>query len=327
MSSLSHMYEIIQQGEDREEQRIQQQLDRQKAYVKAVAAQNKSQASAAAGAALAPLKSDRTSIETAATAASDLDDEDLVPYWEEDEWVPLSKAGKQRTPNQIRSELQKYLDTQQTEHGTTQTVLLQRIGASYASFRKFMNPKYYKNPWSAVENDTYWTAARFLEELRIQPKAKTAPSAKRASTVTASTGEPAAKKQKAGGADKAAFCTLVQRIQAVVTGVDDEKIVYDGCPVVVKKIKAFLADTPGVTKGAFCQALRVQAVQLNKFLLAKKQDGAGQVVYARAYAFFEQKRVLDKEAKSKVRLKNESLLSPHGFGLHAPSSDLIWLLP
>jgi hypothetical protein len=319
------MISTLQQREDREQQRIQQQLDRQAAYVKAVAAQAKSQASAAAGAALAPLKSDRTSIETAATAASDLDDEDLVPYWEEEEWVPLTKSGKQRTPNQIRSELQKYLDMQKAEHGATQTAILERIGASPGSFRKFMNPKTYKDPWSAVQNETYWDAARFLEKQRIQPKikAKAAPSAKR--SAAPSTGEPVAKKTKTGGSGKAVFAALVHRIQAVVTGVDDEKTVYDGCPIVVKKIKSFLASSPGATKTAFCQTLGVQAVQLSKFLLAKGQDGAGQVVYARAYRFFEQKRVLDKEPKTQVRLKNEKLLSSvQGFDLHAPGLCLYY---
>ena len=52
----------------------------------------------------------------AAAAASvsysyeDEDDDDLMP-WERDGWVPLEKSGKQKTPNKIRGELQRYIDS------------------------------------------------------------------------------------------------------------------------------------------------------------------------------------------------------------------------
>lgn len=37
------------------------------------------------------------------------DDDDSMP-WERDGWVPLEKSGKQKTPNKIRGELQRYID-------------------------------------------------------------------------------------------------------------------------------------------------------------------------------------------------------------------------
>lgn len=36
-------------------------------------------------------------------------DDDLMP-WERDGWRPLEKSGKQKTPNKIRGELQRYID-------------------------------------------------------------------------------------------------------------------------------------------------------------------------------------------------------------------------
>jgi hypothetical protein len=38
-------------------------------------------------------------------------DKDLMP-WERDEWIriPIEKSGKQKTPNKIRGELQRYID-------------------------------------------------------------------------------------------------------------------------------------------------------------------------------------------------------------------------
>ena len=37
------------------------------------------------------------------------DDDDLMP-WERHGWTPLEKSGKQKTPNKIRGELQRYID-------------------------------------------------------------------------------------------------------------------------------------------------------------------------------------------------------------------------
>ena len=57
---------------------------------------------------------------------------------------------------------------------------------------------------------------------------------------------------------------------------------------------------------------------MNRFLAGKKQDQAGNVVYKRAYAFFEKKRILEGALKSKSRIKNEEN-QPEGFELRAPS--------
>lgn len=142
-----------------------------------------------------------------------------------------------------------------------------------------MNPQTYKNQWSATEK-------RIISSM-------------------------AKKKNKSEQNQKAQ--KYMARIVAVQLGADHcSEPIYDSCPELIKKIEAFLA-RDGVTKAAFCRALgNINQNSINPFLRSKNQDKAGNVTYVRAYKFFEKKRVLDGEAKSKRRLKNESE-HPRGF--------------
>jgi hypothetical protein len=119
------------------------------------------------------------------------------------------------------------------------------------------------------------------------------------------------------------FLQQMQSIQSV-QGVSD-RVVFDSCPELVKKIKAFLLQD-GVTKCGFCDALGFQGTQLNKFLAAKKQDAAGTTVYRNAYKFFEQKRILDNAKKSTQRVKNEQEHS-NGFMLEKPRTQKWFIVP
>jgi hypothetical protein len=146
---------------------------------------------------------------------------------------------------------------------------------------------------------------------------------------------------------------MLQLLQCmtVVEGVS-ETLICDSCPDIVKKvgtlhthcqivfglfspfvpsflatqIKTFLAQE-GITKKDFCQyALSgVNGNSLNKFLAAKNQDQAVNVVYRRAYVFFEKKRIFEGQAKSNARLNNE-VNHPLGFVLNAPSSNSRWVI-
>lgn len=78
--------------------------------------------------------------------ASVNDDDDLMP-WEQDGFVPRTASGKQKSPNQIRGELQRYID----DSGQTKTAVMNQLGVSPPSFYKFMDPKSYKNQWSATQ--------------------------------------------------------------------------------------------------------------------------------------------------------------------------------
>lgn len=78
-------------------------------------------------------------------------------YWMQENWVPRTSCGSQVTPEQIRSQLRTFIASSQH----TKTTILNAMGVNSNSFRKFMT-KEYKEPWRAVENGTYWAAARMV---------------------------------------------------------------------------------------------------------------------------------------------------------------------
>jgi len=259
---------------------------------------------------------------TEGTTTTDDDDEDeddyseggSLPYWQQEEWIPMTNSGKQRTPNMIRNELQRYIDT----NNTTQSSVIQQLGVNNNSFRKFMNPKTYKDPWSAVQNGTYWAAARFLEAKRNKPKKQAATGAKRKaapSSNTNSTNDGATSKKS----KKEAAQTLMDRINAFEAPQVSVTKIYDSCPELVQKIKAFLADG-SVTKAAFLRTAlgNLNSNSLARFLAGKQQDQQANVTYGRAWVFFEKKRLLEGAPKSKQRLRNEAEQHPHGFSTERP---------
>jgi len=263
-----------------------------------------------------------------ATAAAGGDD-DLKP-WEEDGWVPRTASGKQKSPNVIRGELQRHIDSSPL----TQTAIIQKMGVNNNSFRRFMDPKTYKDQWSACQNGTYWAAARLLAEdkwTKDQEK-KASKGKKKAATTTATA--TATGKRKADGEENAGNAAAVASASAVAkpapkrTKADTvalmarinatqgahTSIVYDSCPELVKKMKDFL-DEPGVTKSDLCTALGgINSNSLRTFLMGKKQDQCGNVTYLRAYAFFEKKRIMEGKKKTARRVKNEAE-KPTGFSL------------
>lgn len=150
------------------------------------------------------------------------DDDALMP-WEEDDFIPRTASGKQKSPNQLRGELQRYIDSS----NETQTAIIEELGVNSNSFRKFMNPKTYKNQWSACQNGTYWAAARFLA--RKKHEAKTSGKKRKASS---DGGGPA--KKKSDTLSKAEAELLMMRINQVELPAGAP--VYDSCPELVKKV-------------------------------------------------------------------------------------------
>lgn len=237
------------------------------------------------------------------------EDAEDEPYWEQDGWVPLLKSGKQRSPNMIRNELQKFID----QSDMTQTAILKKMRVNNNSFRRFMDPSTYKDQWSATQNSTYWAAARLLEAERNKPKKR------KAKDSAGKPGETVSKKSKGLAADELIMAILATEVP---TGLP----VYDSCPQLVKKIKDFLA-RDGMTKSKFCQALGgLNSNSLNSFLSAKKQDGAGNRTYPAAFIFFEKLRIYEGKAKSKQRLQNETE-HPMGFELEKPRKHRWFITP
>jgi hypothetical protein len=147
-------------------------------------------------------------------------------YWQEDGWRPCNKSGTQRSPNQIRAELQKYIDNS----SQTQTAIIDRMGINNNSFRKFMNPKTYKDQWSATGNGTYWAAAKLLEEQRSRPKTKA--TGKRKVDDDDSNGASNKKSKKEIKDEMVMLMNQVGAVQGV-----NEHVVYDSCVQVVKKVR------------------------------------------------------------------------------------------
>lgn len=242
----------------------------------------------------------RASFETVST----VDDDDTMPWDEDDYWVPRQKNGKQKTPNMIRNELQRYIDACKANGTSTQTAILERMRVNNNSFRRFMNPKTYKDQWSAVQNQTYWAAARLLETVKIE-KEKSKQAMKKIGKRKAVDTTDSEKRHKSFRAREEVRGLMVDVNN--VDGVSYLNGVYDTCPQVIAKIKAFF-ERDGVTKGDFV-SLGLGGVNLgslNRFLASKNQDQAGNITYKRAYEFFEKLRIMQNEPKSRARLKNEA---------------------
>ncbi|KAL7543797.1 hypothetical protein ACHAXR_013111 [Thalassiosira sp. AJA248-18] len=97
---------------------------------------------------------------------SEADDDEPKP-WELDGWVP-QRGGKQATPDMIRKELQKYIDQCKADGTMNQSRIITKMGVNNNTFRRFMNPKTYKEQWSATQNGTYWAAARLLAKVKYE---------------------------------------------------------------------------------------------------------------------------------------------------------------
>lgn len=159
----------------------------------------------------------------AAAIAPQYEDDTLMP-WEQDGWVPTTASGKQKSPNAIRNELQRFIDNS----SETQTAIVGQLGVNYNSFSKFMNPKSYKNQWSAVQNGTYWAAARFLAQKKHESKV----SGKKRKAASDDGGVA----KKSASSARAEAELLMERINNVELP-DNNGRVYDSCPEVVKKVR------------------------------------------------------------------------------------------
>ncbi|KAL7539286.1 hypothetical protein ACHAXR_012569 [Thalassiosira sp. AJA248-18] len=240
------------------------------------------------------------------SSSADFSSDDEIMPWETDNWVPTTKSGKQKTPNMVRNELQRYIDQCKADGTSNQTCVIETMGVNTNTFRKFMDPGTYKNQWSATQNGTYWAGAKLLarvayekELAKMSGKRKSAASSMGSSSIT---GEDAPRKKSRVEMNIEAleFFMRINSVQGVREGV-----VYDTCPQLVTKIKAFL-QRDGMTKSLLLSALGdINSNSLNTFLSGKNQDQCGNVTYREAYVFFEKLRILEGKSRSAARLRNE----------------------
>lgn len=241
--------------------------------------------------------------------------------WENHDFVPRYSSGKQKTPNTIRNALRRHIEESDDR---TQKSFVEEMGVGTGSFNYFMNAKNFsKNQWAAAKNETYLAAGRLLAKAEHEKKLlkKTAAVTGKRKAAPPSDNNIHYDKENAIGPLPAKTPKVTTRVNfadfmASISGYDtteDVTTVYDSCPEILKKIKAFLAQD-GVTKKSFCLTLgNLNNNSLNRFMAGKKQAQAGNITYQRAYTFFEKKRLLEQEPKSKARIKNESEQGPEGF--------------
>lgn len=161
-------------------------------------------------------------------------DEDEPMPWEQDDFIPVTSSGRQRSPNNIRNQLRKYMDAS----FETETAIIERMGVSYDDFRGFMNPpkEYIKDQWSAVGNSTYWAAARLLEQVRCEAKLTERANKKRKTVGGLPLLRPPLAFGNRGKPTREAKANA-QQLMEFVNEVDLPSVVpvYDSYPEVVKK--------------------------------------------------------------------------------------------
>ena len=69
---------------------------------------------------------------------TDDDEEEESMPWDDSDWVPTTSTGRQKTPNEIRGALQRYL----VSSGRTQKAVLEDMKVGHCSFHKFMTRSY-----------------------------------------------------------------------------------------------------------------------------------------------------------------------------------------
>ena len=237
-------------------------------------------------------------------------------------WVPLTSTKKQISPNAIRGQITRFL----AESGMTQKAFMEKAGGiNPGAFHRFMKPGSDKNQWSACQNQTYWGAARFLAREKIRKKIRqrdakkaskkrkrehengASSSSSASSTPSSVVAAPLSKKQKKEQAE-----ALLARILAV-PGVELDGPIYDNCDIIRKKVNRFIA-TSGVGITMLLKALNLNGGSWASFKKLKgKGGGAANMCYPAFYKFFEQKRILEKKAKSKARKAAELNFGPAGY--------------
>lgn len=233
---------------------------------------------------------------------------DLESRIREGEFSPVyGPKHRMRSPNQIRAAVRKY----QAENTITQLELAHRIGVLPGSFSKFMT-QHYMNEWSALDNNVYWEAAKFLAVEEIKGK-MAALEAKKRGVTEMSGGEGAANAADPKRAKLQAADMKLQQITSVA--LPAHVPVYATCDEIRSALNRFFA-TSGATEAQWLHCVDAPAKSLNNF---RQMSGAGaggaNQIYWKAYRFFEQKRILENKPKSAKRLEYERIYGQRGFPL------------
>jgi hypothetical protein len=195
----------------------------------------------------------------------------------------------------------------------TQTEFLKRIHCNSNSYQRFMK---LKGSTSGSGNGVYWGALDFFEARKQQEKEEKARDpAKYKRKMAEQRDEKKVKKAK--GDD---LLDRMGKIRSEGEGnamfVDPHGAVYDNCDVVRKKIREFLAEGTVTLTGWLKFIGNVNNGSYQKFMsFTGKGAGAANATYVPAYWFFEQKRVMEGQPKSKARIEAEKNFGEDGYSL------------
>lgn len=217
--------------------------------------------------------------------------------------------------DQIRRKIRAFLRKDEM----TQTAWLRQCDINSNSYYRFMK---LKGPYSGNDNQTFEFASIFFyRRERDAAKKKLAEKSKPVDKKRKAAEQLVEKEKKQKKAKKSSEgAELLQRIADTKLEDEDENgdvPVFDDCDEIRRKINAFLR-TGLVTKAAFLRALgNVNSNSLRSFLGLRRGAGSGaaNVVYRKAFIFFEKKRILEGKKKSDKRLDNEAAQGPTGFPL------------
>ncbi|KAG7382298.1 hypothetical protein PHYBOEH_010538 [Phytophthora boehmeriae] len=195
--------------------------------------------------------------------------------------------------NQIRTKIRNFIGTKEM----TQSAFLKLCDINSNSYYRFMN---LKGPYSGADNQTYEGAAIFFYHRERDEKKKKAEQKAANAAMSRADKKRKATEERAEKAKKA-------------------KKSKDGDDLLkrIVEIQFFLGEKL-TTKAAFLRALdNIQANSLRSFVNLKRGAGSGaaNVVYRKAYVFFEKKRILEGKKKTKKRLENEAEQARNGFPL------------
>ncbi|OWY94830.1 hypothetical protein PHMEG_00035331 [Phytophthora megakarya] len=189
---------------------------------------------------------------------------------------------------------------------------LKECQVNSGQYYRYMNVN---GPAKGAANRTFIGASKFFyrREKRAKMEKKQNPNKKR--KITTEEREEKVKKKRNGQ-------DLLDRIEDIEleAGENSHPPIFDDCDDIRIKISEFLGEKI-ITQTAFLESLsvngKVSSGSLRNFLGMRRGacSGATNVVYRKAYIFFEKKRILEGGEKTKKRLENEAKLGPEGFQL------------
>jgi hypothetical protein len=185
----------------------------------------------------------------------------------------------------------------------TQTAFLKETNVNSNSFRRFMS---YKGPFTGCNNGMYSSGNKFFAKLEATKK-KEAGASNTSSTGSSNISKSKVNDQKSKADKEDALAVFLATLESVPVETGGFPLLED-CDMVRKKILEFLEKEPKLmTKAAFCRYLGINSNALSRFITYSGPfEGWRSNVYAKAFAFFERKRLAFNEPKSKKRLDFEA---------------------